>query len=57
MARQRLIGWALRHHASQEVTLVRQLTESRQRLHDLRAVREEEVRQLHSLLARQVRPK
>ena len=34
---------------------MRQLTESRQRLVDLRAVREEEVRQLHSLLARQVR--
>ena len=34
---------------------MRQLTESRQRLVDLRAVREEEARQLHSLLARQVR--
>lgn len=34
---------------------MRQLTESRLRLLDLRAIREEEVRQLHSIMARQVR--
>lgn len=33
---------------------MRQLAESRQRLLDLRAVREQEVRQLHSIMARQV---
>lgn len=44
-----------RHPAlTQEVTLVRQLSESRQRMLDLQAMRAEQARQAQSAVARQV---
>ncbi|PRW60550.1 surface antigen [Chlorella sorokiniana] len=48
-------GKEFRLFSAEEVTLVRQLAESRQRLQDLRAQRDEESRLVHSILARQVK--
>ncbi|EFN59607.1 hypothetical protein CHLNCDRAFT_133024 [Chlorella variabilis] len=47
-------GKEFRLFSHEEVTLVRQLAESRQRLVDIHEVRAEGARQMHSAVARQV---